>query len=786
VSFSGVFSGRTELGMRHAAVRTLVAAAAGIALSSVASIPLWPALVVVAVAVGLARASRGLALYLAVAAAAFACARAHVPAPVDARPYAAEWFHGVVVPEPSGGAEQRVVVELSAPWHGKVTVWLKDSVSEFRPGDVVRVTGRIRPLDRPRNPGATDYNSVLAARGFVGSANVPAGSITILSRGKGTFLMTRLVMPVRRYILAVIGRVLPGAEGALLTGLLLGGSQGLPKDVQDAFSDAGIVHILAVSGMNVSIVVGIMWVLLSLLGVRRWWRFWIGAAGVGFYVLLVGWSAAPVRAGLMAFAVLLSIPTQRRVTPVATLSVAGICLLFIDPAMLFDVGAQLSFAATMGIALVAGPAEQAVRGFIRARWLNRWVLAPMVVSLAASLATTPLLLHHFSRVQPLAFVTSTVVVPLVGLAMPLGVVVLLASLVSHWLASAFAQSLWSVLFVLLKLTVFMGKLDWAIWEPGRWSWLLVGWVYLLGLLALKLNRSRARAAFAILLLVGLSAIAWQGALRRPETSVTFLDPRQGDAILLEDSLGHKVLFDAGINGTGVLRDYLRSRGIHCLDIVVVTHPDKDHYGGLLDLPERCRIRRLLVPTTGGQDPEYQGLLKRLLVQGTEVVVVGKGTSLSGLGFDVRFIWPDDATRSLFLTGAASTNDLSLVASVAHQGFRMLLTGDLDDPELIAGEDVRADLLKSPHHGSLKGNREVLYERVQPDYVLVMGRYPTPARLEPRFAGTGVRYVNTRVDGAAILRFASGRPILQRPFPRLALPGENRKPTDARSESPSNP
>ena len=771
--------------MRHAAVRVLVAAAAGIALSRVAQVPLWLVLVVAAVAAGLALVSRGLTLYLAVAAAAFAYARVHVPEPVDLRLYAADWFQGTIVSAPSGGDAPRVEVELAAPWHGKVTVWLKDSVP-VRPGDVVRVSGRIQPLDSPRNPGVADFNSILAARGFVGSASAATSSIAILARGKGPFLVTRIALPVRRYILGVINRELPGAEGALLTGLLLGGSQGLPKDVQDAFSDAGIVHILAVSGMNVSIVVGIMWVLLSLLGVRGWWRFWIGVAGVGFYVLLVGWSAAPVRAGLMACAVLLSIPTQRRVTPVATLSVAGICLLLIDPAMLFDVGAQLSFAATLGLALLVGPAERLVRRFVRARWLSRWVLAPMLVSFAATLATAPLLLHHFSRVQPLAFVTSTVVVPLVGLAMPLGVVVLLANLVSHWLASAFAQSLWLVLLFLLRLTLFMGKLDWAIWEPGRWSWPLVGWVYLLGLLALKLNRSRARAAFAMLLLAGLNVLVWQDVLRRPETSVTFLDPKQGDVTLLEDSLGRKVLFDAGISGTGVLRDYLRGRGIHYLDVVVVTHPDNDHYGGLLDLPERCRIRRLLVPTTGGADSGYQTLLRRLLVQGTEVVVVGKGTSLSGFGFEVKFIWPDDATRASFLAGMARTNDVSLVASVTHEGFTMLLTGDLDDPDLLAAENLHADLLKSPHHGSLKGNPEVLFQRVQPHYVVVMGRYPTPARLEPRFEGTGVCYVNTRVDGAVALRFRSGRPSLQRFFPRLSVPGEKRRPTDARSESPSSP
>jgi beta-lactamase superfamily II metal-dependent hydrolase len=102
---------------------------------------------------------------------------------------------------------------------------------------------------------------------------------------------------------------------------------------------------------------------------------------------------------------------------------------------------------------------------------------------------------------------------------------------------------------------------------------------------------------------------------------------------------------------------------------------------------------------------------------------------------------------------------------------MLLTGDLDNPDLLAGLDVRADLLKSPHHGSLKGNPEALYERVQPSYVVVMGRYPTPARLERRFAGTAVNYVNTRVDGAVTLRFGEGRPVIQRFFTRLPLPPE---------------
>ncbi|MBN2465868.1 ComEC/Rec2 family competence protein [candidate division WOR-3 bacterium] len=765
------FGVRTEPGMRHAAARALAAAAAGIILGRVCSVPVWVVIAGLVVAVASARLTRGWSLYLAVAAAALVYAQYRTSAPVDPRLYAVDRFEGTIESGSVAGTARRAVVSLARPWRGKVTLWLRDSTPVLEPGDVVRVFGRIDPLAFPRNPGVSDFNSVLAARGFVGSASATTANTVLLARGKGPFLLNRVVAPVRAYIFGVVDRFLPGSEGSLFAGLLLGGSQGLPKDVQEAFRDAGIVHILAVSGMNVSIVVGVVWLMLSLLGVRGWWRFGVGVAGVVFYMLLVGFSGAPMRAGVMAVAVMLSVPTQRRVSTVASLCSAGILLLLIDPAMLFDAGAQLSFAATLGIVLVAGPAQQLVGRAVRLRRLGRWVLAPVVVSVAATLFTAPLLLHHFSRVQPLAFMTSAAVVPLVGLAMPLGMIVLIVNLVSHWLASVFAQSLWLVLFLLLKLTVFMGRLDWAIWEPGCLPWVWVAWAYALGLLALRLRREPVRVWFAAVLLAGLSVMAWQSATRRPVNSMTFLDPGQGDAMLLEDSLGRRVLFDAGVNRTGALRDYLRSRGIHTLDAVVVTHPDNDHYGGLLDLPERFRIRQLLVSSTESQDPDYRGLLARLRERGTEVVVAGKGTHLSGLGFQVDFIWPDDATRAQFLAGTARTNDISLVATVAHGEFRMLLTGDLDKPDLLARLDAGADLLKSPHHGSLRGNPEVLYTKAQPRYVVVMGRYPTPAKLERRFEGTGVNYINTRVDGAVALRFESGQPVIQRFFGRLPFPAE---------------
>jgi competence protein ComEC len=749
--------------MKHAAVRALAGVAVGISLSQVAVLPWWAGAVLIAAGLGLARLTRGLTLLLVLAGAAFLCSRTYRVARPDPRLYEQTAFTGTVIDEPDMGEHPRVTVRLDPPWAGRVTVWLRDTGLGLRYGDAVRVEERVRALDFPRNPGLIDFNAVLQRRGFVGTCAAGAGSVSILGRGQGPFLMARLFAPARRYILGSIARHLPGAEGALLRGLLLGGSTGLPEDVKQAFNDAGIIHILAVSGMNVGVVVGVIWLVLSLLGVRGWWRFGLGVAGALCYVTLVGWTAAPARAGLMACAALLASPLQRRVTPLATLSTAGIVLLLLDPHSLFDAGAQLSFAATAGIIAAAGLLEKWRAATVLERQVKNNVIVPLAVSAAATIATAPLLLHHFARVQPLAFLTSLAVVLLVGLAMPLGIVMLVSGLLSHWLAGVFAQALWLALAVLLKLTMVMGRLDWAIVEPGRLSWPWVAWLYALLAAAMAFRHRYARTAFVLLLLAGLGVASWVQALRPVPNTVTFLDPGQGDALLFEDSLGRRVLFDAGLDGPGVLRDYLRARGIHELDAVVVTHPDRDHYGGLLDMDGRCRIRVLLVPTAASTDSTYRGLLRRLSQEGTAVREVSKGDSLTGFAFEVKFLWPDAATVAQYRVGRARTNDLSVVARVTHRGFTMLLTGDLDDPDLIAAESLKAQLLKSPHHGSRKGNPPGLFDLVRPEHVVAMGRFPTPAGLEQKFGGGPVDYVNTRRDGAAVVRFGPGGPVFQRPF-----------------------
>jgi len=774
-----------RLGMRHAALRGLVAVSIGIALTRVLALPLWAVGFALVAALAAACFTRDLSLYLALAAAAFVYARAHLPVVAAPDVYQHSLFTAVVEDEPTRAGVSRYVLALQPPLRGRVTFWIPDAHMRLRYGDLIAVSSRIRPLDFPRNPGLTDFNEVLLRRRYVGSASARMGQVRVASRSHGLPWMRWLVMPTRRHVARVIDRHLPGAEGALLAGLLLGGSQGLPRDVRQAFTDAGVVHILAVSGMNVTIVVGVIWLLLSIVGIRGWWRFGLGVAGVVLYLSMVGWSGAPARAGVMACAVLLSFPLQRRVSVLASLCVAAMVLLLVDPLTLFDAGAQLSFAATAGIVLVAERLELPLSRMRGPRWLRSKVLMPLAASVAATVATAPLMLHHFFRVQPLSFVTTFAVAPLVGVIMPLGIVVMVADLISVSLAGIFANTLWLPLWLLLKLTLLMGRLDWAILQPGRVSWLWVGWAYLVMLLALGWRRRWARAGLALALVAGLNLAVWPSLFRKSQTRVVFLDPEEGDATLLEDSLGHRVLFDAGIDGPGVVRDYLRSRGIRYLDAVVVTHPDRDHFGGLLDLDERYRIGQLVVPVAGSPDTSFQRFMAMITARRIPVAEVGRGDSVKGTGFGIRFVWPDRASRAQFAQGHVPTNEVSLVAQVEYAGFKMLLTGDMDEPDAWLADSLHPDLLKAPHHGSRKGNRPTLYDALRPKYVVVMGRYPTPARLEERFSEADVDYFNTRRDGALTVLFREGRPVFE-PYLRAGRLGVNFRPNEARCESPSRP
>lgn len=745
--------------MRHAAVRALVALAVGMACSRFLHNSWWVALAVIVVGLLAAFFTRGLTLYMALAGAGAFLAPLRLPPSVPEALYAAGSFQGVVVDEPLAFRRDRMVVRVSGPGGGRVIVWADDSLPCVRYGDEVVVSARLSRFSFPRNPGMADPNVILRRRGYVGQATVMSRQVQIVARGRGCPLTRLVVMPARRYIYRAAGELLPGPAGALLLALLLGDREGLPEQFQTAFVEGGVVHVLVVSGLHVGMIAIGAWLLLAVFGLRGWLAFGLTSAAVGLYVLMAGASPAPVRAGLMACGTLLSIPTQRRVNRLAGLCTAGIVLLLIDPAALFDVGAQLSFTATLAIVVVLSLLERNRRLGSINPLLRKWLFVPLAVSTAATLGTGPLLLHCFGRVQLLAPISSLIAVPAVSLSLLASSVVLVVNLLWSALAGVMAGALGLLLESLLLAAGGLGRLSVTMWEPGAIGWQTVFWLYSLGLLGMGWRMRWTRMVLGAALGLGLIVFVWRPALSGVQTRVTFLDPGRGDAILLEDTLGRRLLVDAGIDGTGVLRDFLRIRGIRRLDVVVVSHPDRDHYGGLLDLGPNIKIERLLVSTLRGEDTTYESLIRRLKRHGTRVLIAGAGTKLEGFGFDIGFAAPEPTTRRLYEKGFVPSNMVSLVATVSYNDLSMLLTGDMDDSERLQSGHVW--LVKAPHHGSRKGNPLELYRRLRPKYVVTMGRFPTRAGLEDWLGGLGATDINTRRDGGVALRFGRNGPTFSR-------------------------
>ncbi|MGQ9707650.1 MAG: DNA internalization-related competence protein ComEC/Rec2 [bacterium] len=754
------FTFSSGLKMKSAATRALVAVALGIFLSGIITLPWWIAVIAIGLGLLLSRGTKGLSLYLVLIFAAFIYAHSRYPASLPQLKNKSLISQGVVTIEPLGS--NRITVSLLPPRHGKITIWLKDSTPKLRYGDLVMVSKEIQPLSFPSNPGLIDYNRYLKQQGFVGSASVSAKEIKIIGKNLGNPLLRILVMPARRYLFRVINQVIGGDESSLLLGILLGDKTSLPEPLRSTFTATGLWHLMAVSGLHIGVVIGALWLLLAAIGIRGWWRFITLTSAAFFYALIAGFNPAPVRAALMTLALLLSIPLQRRSTPLVNLSVAGIIILLLDPLALFNTGAQLSFAATMAIITIVPKVQNLFQRLKPHRLLRRYLLLPTAASLAATVGIAPLSLYHFYQFQPLTFLSNLLVLPIVSLTLPLALLVALVNLACPALAGIPAQSLKLLLSIIPFLLNHLGRLRVLLIEPGKLP--LSGVFFIYGLLILLLNwrRTWAKTAFRILFAAVITFVIWKSALTRPRASVTFLDPLRGDAVLIEDTLGRKLLIDAGIDKTDVLPDLLLSRGIKRIDAAIITHPDRDHYGGLIDLTPDIKINHLIVPTLKG-DTRYQKLLRQLESTGTKITVAGQGAQLSGFGYYITLLWPDELTRWLYQKRLIPSNSISIVTLIEYQGFNMLFTGDCESYDVITSAIIDKDifLLKSPHHGSKKGNPLALYQTVRPEYAVVLGRNPTPARLEQNLPRLGIKYINTRRDGGVILKFNNRKPAFSR-------------------------
>jgi len=641
---------------------------------------------------------------------------------------------------------------------GRVELLVSGRADEVRLGDHLLAEARLRRPRRWGNPGEVDPAGAsllggVHARGSVGDA----GRLFRLGTAAG-FGFRRRVENLRER-LGVFLNLEPRADSrALLKAWLLGDRSEIPPATAAAFRKSGLAHLNAVSGLHVSLVgllfyAGFRFLAGYVPGVllRGWGNKLAAAASLPFvvlYVLVAGHPVTAVRAGVMAALVAGSLLLDRAHAVWNALALAGLVILLGDPSALFSVSCRLSFAAMVGILLAWSgwlapsrnrPGEQKPGPGGLLRRLAGRVRSLLLISLAALLATAPLTALHFNRVTPLAMLPNLVAVPTVSwVAIPAGLGAALLSLLSTTLARPLLAVAGGATRLTASFAEGFSEFPGACLVTGTPSWpeMLLLYGAVLSLFRPAGCRWRLRVPAACL--AGLLFLAAPGVIRQRWGSwleVTYLSVGNGDGAVIELPGGRRMLVDGGFarpgsfdSGRRILAPFLGYRRICRVDLLVVSHGQADHYGGLRAVAEDFRPRELWIgPETGNEEPGYGDFLAFCAGRGIDVrrlcrqerPIVINGVTLEILHPPC----PAEPDFQLLRSGGSrGVNNASLVIRLSYGGASFLWTGDLEregERMLRAWKDAfPAGVLKVPHHGSPTSSSAALLDGVQPRVAVV--------------------------------------------------------------------
>lgn len=642
----------------------------------------------------------------------------------------------------------RRVSEQDNEWHrveGKTRL-----VTTARPlylyGQPVEVTGR---LATPPDFAEFSYREVLARQGIY--SHMYGTQVVVRDAPLEGEAWRRWLYAVRGRAMKLIEQRLPEPHAALAEGILLGVAAGIPDALYERFNATGTSHVLVISGSNVALIAALM------LGVSRRllgrWAILVTLVGIGAYAVLVGAEASVLRAALMGGLVVVAAGVKRHSTALVSLAVACWVMLVANPQTLYDIGFQLSASATLGLILFS----PSMTAWLAARWpwlqggmitgsghkekgvsdlVRGMIVDAGVMTLAATVLTLPLIAYHFQRVSLVGVFVNLLIVPvqpLILVAGSLGVLGGLAGLA--WLAQGL---LWVVWFG-LSWTVL--AVNWAARLPGSsveiGSFGVGGLLITYALIALGYAAAQRKEKINLATLhpnritspVGLGALAlvaslvWAAVFTLPDgrLHLYFLDVGQGDGILIQTPGGRQVLIDGGASRERLLTQLgeVMPWWDRSIDMVLVTHPDRDHMEAQTVVPERYTIDYALDTLAAQQDENAAAWRDAVMDAGAALSIqhVGGWVDL-GDGVALWVLWPPSTP----VGGDNASNENSLVTKLVYGDFSVLLTGDAGIPSestwLAEHMPLEARVLKVGHHGSAGSTSTGLVEAVNPEWAVI--------------------------------------------------------------------
>jgi competence protein ComEC len=654
---------------------------------------------------------------------------------------------------------------------GRTRLEVYGSPPEVAVGDRLRIFGQLSLARGVQNPGEFDYAGYLrASRVWSLLRAESAECVSVVEAGRGGGLRG-LIDRARSHGNRLLARYLDPRRWPLAAAVLLGARERLDPEQTQAFMQTGTVHLLAISGLHVGILVGaILWVMLRVPIPRGWAVLGVAAFAV-FYMLLTDARPPVVRATILVLVICWALYLNRRPLSFNALAAAGLVVLALNPGDLFHTGAQLSFLAVAGLMYFGprwifsthdrDPLARMIgesRGWpARMLWaVGRSVRHLTLVSATIWLLTMPLVMARFHLFTPVAVVLNTLLWLPMALALMSGFAALVLGTLAGPLGQVFGWLCDANLWLLQSSVEFARDLPGShFWVPGPADWWLAAVYGGLGLLA-AFPRFRPPRRWCLALVASWTAVGFGPAALRHQPArldCTFLSVGHGCAVVLELPSGQTVLYDAGqfgspVSGARSIAGFLWSRGITHLDAVVLSHADLDHYNTLPELLKQFSVGAIYVSPVMWEDQGPAVLALREEIGESEV-------PLREISANDRLPGGEDCViEVLHPTGRGvpgGDNANSIVLEVRYLGYRILLPGDLESPgldDVLAEEPTDYDVLLVPHHGSRQSNPPGLAAWSTPEWVIISGSRRWDTRpVEAAYRQAGSEVFHTARSGA---------------------------------------
>ncbi len=718
---------------------------------------------------------------------------------------------GRIIDEPASGPGRRIFfVKPQFLEHGRrlirtagnlrVTIYGNNG-PELACGAMIHFQSRIIPITNFENPGRFDYKRYMAFQKVFGLAYTDADRVEVVSANAISGLRS-MVASVRKDIEKQIEKSGNGVRIGILKALIIGDKRDLDPDVREAFARAGVSHLLAISGLHMGIVAGLIF--FALARIFAFFPFLTGPGwvkktaalftlpGVVFYGLLAGMSPSTQRAVIMTTVFLMALVAGRRHQLINSLALAALVILAVHPPSLFAVSFQLSFAAVFFIVLGMDAVEGFLNG-LKNRWLKRSA-AFILVSFFAIAGTSPLTAHYFNQVSWIGLFTNCFMIPLVGFAaLPLGLAGAAINGLFPDLSMMFFKAgggILSLAFNIIEKIAALPHVSVKTVTPGLIETGSCYALLLAGIMAVKHKRfffpkdpesrpptmpvalkiALSLAAVAVIILIVDAGYWVNRRFLHDDLRVTALDVGQGNAALVELPGGKCMLIDGGgFTGSStfdvgkmIVAPFLWRNKIGTVDTVILTHPDTDHLGGLVYIAEHFHVK---VVWSTGETVETEPFHRFMrVVQKNQITMIkntraAKERVINGVRIETLYPprgFPDRKKVQPW----RNTNNNSLVTRFVLGDISFLFPGDIEaegerELAVLSEENLASTVLMAPHHGSRTSSTAFFLSMIKPEVVVVStGRHnrfgcPCPDVLD-RYAALGAGIFRTDLDGAVIM------------------------------------